>query len=87
MAADGSLLEQGLFKVGEQREFSVGQVGSMVIGNAGRVEVQQNGSTVDTTPYRSTADVARFAVSSDGSLHAVALPKGTASATASNPQD
>ena len=43
----------------------------MVLGNAAAVEVQQSGSTVDMTPYK-RANVARFAVSSDGSLVPVA---------------
>jgi cytoskeleton protein RodZ len=86
VAPDGSTLEQGLLKSGEERSFEAGQVGRMVIGNAGGVEVQQAGSTVDTTPFRA-ANVARFAVSSDGSLHAVAPPRSTAPATESNPEN
>ncbi|MFT3757118.1 MAG: DUF4115 domain-containing protein [Pseudoxanthomonas sp.] len=66
-APDGSTVEKGLLKAGEQRNYAAGQVGRMVIGNASAVEVQQAGSTVDTTPYQ-RANVARFAVSSDGSL-------------------
>lgn len=67
VAPDGSTVEKGLIKAGEQRSYAAGQVGRMVIGNASEVEVQQSGSTVDTTPYR-RSNVARFAVSSDGSL-------------------
>ncbi|MFT4257960.1 MAG: DUF4115 domain-containing protein [Pseudoxanthomonas sp.] len=67
IAPDGSTVEQALVKAGEQRNYAAGQVGRMVIGNASAVEVQQAGSTVDTTPYQ-RANVARFAVSSDGSL-------------------
>jgi cytoskeleton protein RodZ len=43
----------------------------VVLGNASAVEVQQAGSTVDIAPYR-RANVARFTVSSDGSLAPVA---------------
>ena len=43
----------------------------LVLGNAAAVEVQQAGSTVDLTPYK-RANVARFTVSSDGSLAPVA---------------
>ncbi|RYZ68977.1 MAG: helix-turn-helix domain-containing protein [Lysobacteraceae bacterium] len=71
IAPDGSSIEQGLFKAGEQRNFRQGQVGRVVLGNAAAVEVQQSGSTVDMTPYK-RANVARFAVSSDGSLVPVA---------------
>ena len=66
-AADGSSIEKGLLKAGEQRDFEAGQVGSMVLGNASAVEVQHAGSKVDLTPYQ-RANVARFTVSSDGSL-------------------
>ena len=71
VAADGSTIEQGLVKAGEQRSFATGQVARMVIGNVTEVEVQQSGSTVDMTPYQ-RANVARFTVSSDGSLSPVA---------------
>ena len=64
---DGSSLEKGMLGAGEQRSFKKGEVGRVVIGNASVVEVQQNGSTVDLTPYR-RANVVRFAVSSDGYL-------------------
>lgn len=66
-ATDGSSIEKGLLKAGEQRDFEAGRVGSMVLGNASAVEVQHAGSKVDLTPYQ-RANVARFTVSSDGSL-------------------
>lgn len=68
---DGGTLEKGLLKSGEERSFRNGQVGRVVLGNASAVEVQQAGSTVDMTPYK-RANVARFTVSSDGSLAPVA---------------
>lgn len=70
-AADGSSLEQGLLKAGSERSFEMAQIGRVVLGNAAAVEVQKSGSTVDMTPYK-RANVARFAVSSDGSLVPVA---------------
>lgn len=70
-APDGSSVEQGLLKSGEQRSFRAGEIGRVVLGNAAAVEVQQAGSTVDMTPYE-RANVARFTVSSDGSLAPVA---------------
>ena len=68
---DGDTLEKGLLKSGEERSYRNGQVGRVVLGNASAVEVQQAGSTVDIAPYR-RANVARFTVSSDGSLAPVA---------------
>lgn len=70
-AEDGSALEKGLVKAGEQRNYRAGEVSRLVIGNAAAVEVQHAGSTVDTTPYV-RGNVARLAVSSDGSLAPVA---------------
>ena len=70
-APDGRSVEQGLLKAGEERSFRTGEVGRVVLGNAAAVEVQQAGSTVDMEPYK-RANVARFAVSSDGSLAPVA---------------
>ena len=66
-AADGSSIEQGLLKAGTERSFEMAQIGRVVLGNAAAVEVQKSGSTVDMTPYK-RANVARFTVSSDGSL-------------------
>ena len=70
-APGGANLEYGLLKAGEERSFRSGEVGRVVLGNAAAVEVQQAGSTVDLTPYK-RANIARFAVSSDGSLAPVA---------------
>jgi len=70
-APGGANIEYGLLKAGEERSFRKGEVGRVVLGNAAAVEVQQAGSTVDLTPYQ-RANIARFAVSSDGSLAPVA---------------
>jgi cytoskeleton protein RodZ len=67
IAPDGTPLEKALLKAGETRTYAPGQVGRIVLGNASAVQVQQSGSTVDLTPYK-RANVARFAVSSDGSV-------------------
>ena len=67
----GTSVERGLLKAGEERSFRNGEVARVVLGNAAAVEVQHAGSTVDMTPYK-RANVARFAVSSDGSLAPVA---------------
>ncbi|MFT4197360.1 MAG: DUF4115 domain-containing protein [Pseudoxanthomonas sp.] len=65
--AQGNMLERRLFEAGEQRSFEPGQAARVVLGNAGAVQVQQAGNTVDLSPYQ-RANVARFAVSSEGSL-------------------
>ncbi len=67
IAPDGRTLEQGLLPAGQSRSYAAGEVGRVVIGNADAVAVQHGGQTLDLTPYR-RANVARFTVSSDGSL-------------------
>ncbi|KLD70852.1 RodZ domain-containing protein [Xanthomonas pisi] len=67
LAPDGSAVEKALIRAGERRSYSPGQVGRIVLGNASAVEVQQGGSIVDVKPFQ-RANVARFAVSSDGSV-------------------
>lgn len=69
LAPDGSTVEQGLMRAGDSRSFEPAAVGRVVLGNASVVRVQQAGSIVDLTPYQ-RANVARFAVSSDGSVTA-----------------
>jgi cytoskeleton protein RodZ len=65
--ANGTDLEKGVLKSGDVRDFPAGQVQRVVLGNAAAVDVQQGGSTVSLDPYR-RGNVARFTVSSDGSL-------------------
>jgi cytoskeleton protein RodZ len=69
-APDGSIIEQALVQPGQQRIFKSGQLGQAVLGNAQAISVQYQGRPVDLTPYI-RANVARFAVSSDGSLQPV----------------
>lgn len=66
-AADGSTLEKGLLTSGERRSFQAGQVGRVVLGNSSAAQVLQAGNPVDLTAF-SRANVARFTLSSDGSL-------------------
>ncbi|WP_243720387.1 helix-turn-helix domain-containing protein [Luteimonas aestuarii] len=68
---DGQRVEQGLFKAGDRRDFEAGTVGRVVLGNARTVEVLRGGHVQDLSAYR-RADVARFTVSSDGSLAPIA---------------
>ncbi|UHQ25194.1 DUF4115 domain-containing protein [Lysobacter sp. 5GHs7-4] len=66
-AADGSTLEQGLLGAGQRRDYAAGEVARVVLGNSSAVQVQQAGQPVDLAPF-SRANVARFTLSSDGSL-------------------
>lgn len=66
-APDGRVLEQSLLRAGEVRSFAAGEVGRIVLGNAGAVQVRRHGVEQDIAPYL-RANVARFTVSSDGSL-------------------
>jgi cytoskeleton protein RodZ len=64
---DGAVVEQTLVQSGQQRNFTTGQIGKAVLGNATAVSVRVRGQAVDLTPFI-RANVVRFTVSSDGSL-------------------
>lgn len=66
-APDGTALEQGLLAAGEKRSYAQGAVGRVTLGNSAAVEVRQAGRPVSLEPF-SRANVARFTLSSDGSL-------------------
>lgn len=66
-AADGSSLQKGLLPAGSERRYVAAQVAAVTIGNSSAVEVQSQGRNVDMERF-SRANVARFTVSSDGSL-------------------
>ncbi len=66
-APDGRKVEHALLRAGDERRYAQGEVGRVKLGDATAVEVQQAGSTVDLAPYQ-RANVARFTVSSEGSL-------------------
>ena len=66
-AADGRPLEQGVLNAGQSRHYAAGEVGRLVIGDSSAVAVQQSGKPIDLAPF-SRANVARFTLSSDGSL-------------------
>lgn len=68
---DGRQLEQALVRAGQERSYDAGEVGHVVLGNAEAVEVRRYGDVQDTGPFQ-RANVARFTVSSDGSLAAAA---------------
>jgi cytoskeleton protein RodZ len=67
---DGAVIEQTLIQSGQQRNFTAGQIGKAVLGNATAVSVRVRGQAVDLTPFI-RANVVRFTVSSDGSLQPV----------------
>ena len=67
VAPDGNTLERGLLKAGERRDYAKGQVARVLLGNAGAVQVLGNGSVQDLSAFQ-RANVARFTVSSDGSI-------------------
>ncbi len=65
------VLERGLLTAGEERSYKTGEVGRIKLGNVNAVEVKRAGISVDLEPF-SRANVARFTLSSDGSLAPVA---------------
>lgn len=64
---EGKRIDQRMHKAGERRDFEKGAVGRIVLGNSRTVEVRRDGDVQDLSAFR-RADVARFTVSSDGSL-------------------
>lgn len=69
-ARDGTVLERVLARAGEARRWPLAQVGRVTIGNVEGTEVFVDGSGVNLEPVRA-ANVARFALSSDGAIEAV----------------
>ncbi len=67
VATDGTIIEKGLLPSGSERSFVPARLARLTIGNASAVDVNNNGLKVDLTPFTRT-NVARFTVSSDGSL-------------------
>jgi cytoskeleton protein RodZ len=63
--AQGRRVERGLVAAGTERRYDAGKVSRVTLGNADGVEVMHAGHSIDLTPFRA-ANVARFAVSSDG---------------------
>lgn len=68
---DGGVVERALARDGEARRFAAADIGRVTIGNVEATEVVLNGSRVNLDAVRA-ANVARFALSSDGSIEAVA---------------
>ena len=68
---DGAVVERVLAREGDARRFAAADIGRVTIGNVEATEVVLNGSRVNLDAVRA-ANVARFALSSDGSIEAVA---------------
>lgn len=66
-APDGRSLERAEVGAGQSRRYQPGEVGRVLIGNAQAVRVISNGRPVDAVAF-SRANVARFTLSSDGSV-------------------
>lgn len=64
---DGEALEKGLVPAGERRSYEAGEVGRMTVGNVSAVELRHEGEIVDLSAF-SKSNVARFTLSSDGSV-------------------
>lgn len=66
-AADGSVIERGLLHAGDRRDLAAAGVVRAVVGNVAAVQLKRGDAIIDLAPY-SQANVARFTLSSDGSL-------------------
>ncbi|MFP7721576.1 RodZ domain-containing protein [Lysobacter sp. A3-1-A15] len=66
-SAQGEALEQGMMESGQRLSYDKGEVGRVVLGNSAAVEARRGGELIDLEPF-SRANVARFTLSSDGSL-------------------
>lgn len=64
---DGNRLVHELMRSGDRRELDPARVARVLLGNAAAVQVYLDGAEADISAYR-RANVARFTVSSDGSL-------------------
>ena len=64
---DGQRLEYGLVRAGTERSYPAGSIARVALGNATAVRIERDGSVLDFDRFR-RANVARFAVSSEGEL-------------------
>lgn len=67
IAQDGQRLEFGVIRSGSERRYEAGSVARVALGNASVVDVIRDGQPVSLAPFQ-RANVARFAVSSEGVL-------------------
>lgn len=66
-APDGSSIEQGTLSAGARRSYDLGEISRVVLGNSAAIQLTKAGQLVDLAPF-TRANVARFRLSSDGSL-------------------
>ncbi|MCF7220501.1 helix-turn-helix domain-containing protein [Marilutibacter chinensis] len=64
---EGHIVEKGLVPAGESRRYEDGEVGRMTVGNVSAIELRHDGELVDLSAF-SKSNVARFTLSSDGSV-------------------
>ncbi len=64
---DGRRLEFGVIRAGSERRYPNGTLARVALGNATVVDVERDGEKLPLAPFQ-RANVARFAVSSDGEL-------------------
>lgn len=64
---DGERLEYGIVRAGTERSYPAGSIARVALGNATAVRIERDGSVLDFDRFR-RANVARFAVSSEGEL-------------------
>ncbi len=69
--AEGRVIERGLVRAGGRRDLGQADAARVVLGNAAAVRAMRGGQVLDLAPY-SQANVARFTLSSDGSLAPIA---------------
>ena len=72
LGPDGLTIERGLAAAGTERRFAPGQVGQFTLGDASVVRLRVGGVSQDLSGV-GAAKVARFTVSSDGSIHPSAI--------------
>lgn len=65
--ADGSVLASEVMRSGAERRFRLAPGSRLVLGNASAAQVEYDGQPLNLAPYQ-RANVARFTVSSDGSV-------------------
>lgn len=69
----GVVIEKGLVQTGETRDLTALGAARVVLGNASAVRAHRGDEAIDLAPF-AQANVARFELSSDGSLAPIARP-------------
>jgi cytoskeleton protein RodZ len=66
----GQVVEKGLVPAGQERRYAADAIARVTLGNASQVQASIDGRSLELAPLR-RANVARFTVSSDGSVSPV----------------